>query len=86
LILENKSSLTKEGVMKIVGLAITLQLFFSTSFAWADNDNGRPEISNIGGEDHSSGVTLVIVIALLAIGFGVGLLVGRKTSRANNGK
>jgi hypothetical protein len=72
--------------MKIVGLVIASQLFLSTSFAWADNDNGRPEISNIGGEDHSPGVTLVIVLALLAIGFGVGLLVGRKTSRSNGGK
>ena len=69
-------------------------LFFSAAFAlvlnspvfnsvaWADDDGpGRPHISDIGGDDHNPGVTLVIFIALVLIGFGVGLIVGRKTRR-----
>jgi hypothetical protein len=50
--------------------------------AWADEaHDGRPRISDMGGDDHSPGVTLVIVITLLLIGFGVGLTVGRRTRR-----
>lgn len=51
--------------------------------SWADNDNGpgRPHISDIGGVDHSPGVTLVIFLTLLLIGFGVGFTVGRRTRR-----
>ena len=57
------------------------QLLLLSSPSWADDDDGmgRPHISNIGGDDHSPGVTLVIFLALLLIGFGVGFIVGRRT-------
>ena len=55
-------------------------LALTSSGAWADDD-GRPHVSDIGGEDHSPGVTLVLFITLLLIGFGVGFIVGRRTRR-----
>jgi hypothetical protein len=62
---------------------VTAQLFLMSTPSWADSDTGaaRPRISNIGGDDHSPGVTLVIILALLLIGFGVGFVVGRRTRR-----
>lgn len=62
---------------------VAAQLFLMSTPSWADNDNGpgRPHISDIGGVDHSPGVTLVIVLSLLLIGFGVGFVVGRRTRR-----
>ena len=66
---------------KLFGLVVTTQLYLLTSNAWAEETTSRPEISNIGGEDHSPGATLVIVLALLIIGFGDGFLVGRRTSK-----
>jgi hypothetical protein len=66
---------------KLFGLVVTTQLYLLTSNVWADETTSRPEISNIGGEDHSPGATLVIVLALVIIGFGVGFLVGRRTSK-----
>jgi hypothetical protein len=53
-------------------------LALTTTSAWADND-GRPHVSNIGGDDHSPGVTLVLFLSLLIVGFGVGFIVGRRT-------
>ena len=66
---------------KLFGLVVTTQLYLLTSNAWAEETTSRLEISNIGGEDHSPGATLVIVLALLIIGFGAGFLVGRRTSK-----
>ena len=68
----------KRRVLSAVALA---PLFFSNSIAWADDDGNsvRPHISDVGGDDHSPGVTFVIFATLLLIGFGVGYLVGRKT-------
>ena len=70
----------KAGVFTAV---IAAQLFLMSTPSWADNDNGpgRPHISDIGGVDHSPGVTFVIFLSLLLIGFGVGLIVGRRTRR-----
>lgn len=66
---------------KIFTAVVVAQLFLMSTPSWADDDNGmgRPRISNIGGDDHSPGVTLVIFLALLLIGFGIGVIVGRKT-------
>jgi len=68
----------KRRVLSAVALA---PLFFLNSIAWADDDGNsiRPHISDVGGDDHSPGVTFVIFATLLLIGFGVGYLVGRKT-------
>ena len=68
---------------KIFTAIVATQLFLLSSPSWADNDNGpgRPHISDIGGVDHSPGVTLVIFLTLILIGFGVGLIVGRRTRR-----
>ena len=68
---------------RVFTVVVVVQLFLMSTPAWADNDNGvgRPRISNIGGDDHSPGVTLVIFLALLLIGFGVGFIVGRRTRR-----
>jgi len=70
----------KSRVLSVVALA---PLFFLNSTAWADDDGHavRPHISEIGGDDHSPGVTIVIFATLLLIGFGVGYIVGRKTRR-----
>ena len=67
---------------KVISALVVTQLFLLNTAVWADepHDN-RPRISDVGGEDRSAGVTLVIVIALLLIGFGVGLTVGRRTRR-----
>lgn len=52
--------------------------------AWADEyPDNRPHVSNLYGDDRSPGVTAVVVIALLLIGFGVGLTVGRRTRRTD---
>jgi len=66
----------------ITAIALT-QLFLMSSLAWADDgpDQVRPHISDVGGDDHSPGVTLVIFATLLLIGFGIGLIVGRRTRR-----
>ena len=68
---------------KIFTSLVLTQLFFLNSASWADNDSGqlRPHVSDIGGDDHSPGVTIVIFATLLLIGFGIGLTVGRKTKR-----
>ena len=70
----------KRRVLSAVALA---PLFFLNSTAWADDDGHavRPHISDIGGDDHSPGVRLVIYLTLLIIGFGIGLTVGRRTRR-----
>ena len=69
---------------RVLTAVVLAQLVLSTSMAWADETHdGRPRISDIGGDDRSPGVTLVIVITLLLIGFGVGLTVGRRTRRKN---
>lgn len=61
---------------------VLAQLIFLNSSAWADEyPDNRPRISNIGGDDRSPGVNAVIIIALLLIGFGIGLAVGRRTRR-----
>ena len=52
------------------------------SSVWADEaPDNRPRISNVGGDDRSPGVTAVVILALLLIGFGIGLSVGRRTRR-----
>ena len=68
---------------RIFTAVVVAQLFLMSTPSWADNDNGvgRPRISNIGGDDHSPGATLVIFLTLLLIGFGVGFIVGRRTRR-----
>ena len=67
---------------RVLTAVVLTQLVLSTSMAWADESpDNRPRISNIGGDDRSPGVTLVIVLTLLLIGFGVGLTVGRRTRR-----
>lgn len=63
----------------IMGI-VALQMFFLNSVAWADSDQSRPEISDFG-EDRNAGVIIVVALTLLIIGFGVGFLVGRQTSR-----
>jgi hypothetical protein len=65
---------------KVIGLVVSIQIFLMNSTAWADSDGLRPEILDVGGEN-SLGVLLVIVFSLIIIGFGVGFLVGRHTSR-----
>lgn len=68
---------------RVFTVVVAAQLFLMSTPSWADNDNGpgRPHISDIGGVDHSPGVTLVIFLTLLLIGFGVGFTVGRRTRR-----
>ena len=66
---------------KIFSAIVVSQLVLSSATAWADDDGGiaRPHISEIGGDDHSPGVRLVIYLTILIIGFGLGLTVGRRT-------
>jgi hypothetical protein len=68
---------------KIFSAIVLSQIILGSATAWADDDGGvaRPHISEIGGDDHSPGVRFVIYATLLIIGFGVGLMVGRRTSR-----
>lgn len=68
---------------KIFSAIVVSQLVLSSATAWADDDGNiaRPHISEIGGDDHSPGVRLVIYLTLLIIGFGIGLTVGRRTRR-----
>jgi|GEM_PF-389256 len=75
----------KEGSLKakIFSAIVLAQLALSSATAWADEDGKiqRPHISDVGGDDHSPGVTFVIFATLLLIGFGIGLTVGRRTRR-----
>ena len=67
---------------KVLIAIVLTQLIFLSSTAWGEESpDSRPHISDIGGEDRSPGVTLVIIATLLLIGFGVGLTVGRRTRR-----
>ena len=67
---------------KILTALVFTQLILLNSSARADEaPDNRPRISNIGGDDRSPGVTAVIIISLLLIGFGAGLAVGRRTRR-----
>jgi hypothetical protein len=68
---------------KVIGLIVSIQIFLMDSSAWADSDGLRPEVLDVG-EEKSLGVLFVIVSALIVIGFGIGFLVGRHTSK--NGK
>jgi hypothetical protein len=68
---------------KVFGLVVAIQIFLMNSIAWADSDGLRPEILDIG-EERSLGALLVVVFSLIIIGFGIGFLVGRHTSK--NGK
>lgn len=59
---------------------VLLQITLLSSTSWADEPPAaRPRISNIGGDDRSPGVTIVIILTLLFIGFGIGLTFGRRT-------
>lgn len=66
---------------KVFSAIVLSQLVLGSATAWADDDGGvvRPHVSEIGGDDHSPGVRLVIYITLLLFGFGIGLTVGRRT-------
>ncbi len=67
---------------KVLTAIVTAQLIFLSSSAWAEESpDTRPRISDIGGDDRSPGVTLVVIATLLLIGFGIGLTVGRRTRR-----
>ena len=68
---------------KLISAVVLTQIALTSATAWADGDGstGRPHISDVGGDDHSPGVTLVIFATLLLIGFGIGLTVGRRTRR-----
>jgi hypothetical protein len=65
---------------KVIGLIVSIQIFLMNSTAWADSDGLRPEILDIG-EERSLGVLLAVVFSLIIIGFGIGFLVGRHTSK-----
>jgi hypothetical protein len=75
----------REGSVKakLISAIVFAQVTLTSATAWADDDGHltRPHISDVGGDDHSPGVTLVIFAALLLIGFGIGLTVGRRTRR-----
>ncbi len=67
---------------KVLTVVILAQLTLLSSTAWADEaPDTRPRISNVGGDDRSPGVTIVVIATLLLIGFGIGLTVGRRTRR-----
>jgi hypothetical protein len=67
---------------KAISALVIAQVFLMSSNVWADEaPDNRPRISDVGGDVRSPGVTLVIVLALLMIGFGIGLTVGRRTRR-----
>lgn len=67
---------------KVLFALVLTQIFFNNSLVWADEvPDHRPRISNVGGDDRSPGVTAVIIVTLLLIGFGIGLSVGRRTRR-----
>ncbi len=65
---------------KVIGLIVAIQIFLMSSTAWADSDELRPEILDIR-EEWSPGAIIVIVLSLVIIGFGIGFLVGRHSSR-----
>ena len=65
---------------KVIGLIVAIQIFLMNSTAWADSDELRPEILDIR-EEWSPGAIIVIVLSLVIIGFGIGFLVGRHSSR-----
>jgi hypothetical protein len=75
----------REGSVKakIFSAIVISQIFLFSTNAWADEDGGvpRPHVSEVGGLDHSPGVSLVIFATLLLIGFGIGLTVGRRTRK-----
>jgi hypothetical protein len=75
----------REGSVKakLFSAIVLVQVVLTSATAWADDDGyvTRPHVSDIGGDDHSPGVTLVIFATLLLIGFGIGLTVGRRTRR-----
>ena len=68
---------------KLFSVIVLAGIALNTATAFADDDGyvTRPHVSDIGGDDHSPGVTLVIFATLLLIGFGIGLTVGRRTRR-----
>ncbi len=66
--------------IRVLSAVVLAQIVLSSSLAWADEaPDNRPRISNMGGDDRSPGVTAVVIITLLLIGFGIGLTVGRRT-------
>ena len=67
---------------KAISVIVSFQIAFFSTTAWGETYKGdeRPHISEIGGGDHSPGVTAVIFITLLVIGFGIGFRVGRRTT------
>ena len=74
-----------KAISAIVFIQIVfIQIALVSTSAWADSDSGsnRPRISDVGGEDHSPGVTAVIFLTLLIVGFGIGFIVGRHTKSA----
>jgi hypothetical protein len=65
---------------KVLSAIVLTQLILLSSTAWAEESSEpRPRISNIGGDDRSPGVVLVVIATVLLIGFGIGLTVGRRT-------
>lgn len=66
---------------KAISIIVFCQIVVFSTVAWADTNSGdeRPHVSNVGGSDRSVGVTAVIFITLLIIGFGIGFSVGRRT-------
>ena len=72
-----------KAIFAIVFIQISTLATLATlaTSAWADTNTGdeRPHVSDIGGSDHSPGVTAVIFITLLIVGFGIGFSVGRRT-------
>ena len=66
---------------KAISTMVFFQIVICSPGVWADTNSGdeRPHVSDIGGSDHSPGVTAVIFITLLIIGFGIGFSVGRRT-------
>ena len=68
---------------KVISAIVFSQLFLLSATAWADDGTEvmKPHISDVGGDDHSPGVTFVIFLTLVLIGFGIGFIVGRRTRR-----
>jgi hypothetical protein len=77
------TSRIEEGSVKAKAIfaIVFIQIATLATNAWADTNTGdeRPHVSDIGGSDHSPGVTAVIFITLLIVGFGIGFSVGRRT-------
>ena len=69
--------------LKLISALTFSQLILLNSTSWADDgpDLVKPYISDVGGENHSPGVIVVIFLTLVLIGFGIGFIVGRKTGR-----